>query len=73
MVEGTTVDGRSPANQLRLVVYPILYTLKKKHARCRISSIDSSFEEVKKSHMPMNDDDDDDDDDYYYYYYYYYS
>ena len=26
MVKGTTVDGRSPANQLRLVVYPILYT-----------------------------------------------
>ena len=23
--KGTTVDGRNPANQLRLVVYPIIY------------------------------------------------
>ena len=36
-----TVDGRNPANQLRLVVYPIVY--KVVHPRwCRISSIKSS-------------------------------
>ena len=44
--EITTVDGRYPANQLRLVAYPNLIPLFTSflHPRwCRISSINSSF------------------------------
>ncbi len=42
-INTTTVDGRNPANQLRLVVYPIIYrVLYIRDPRwCRISSINS--------------------------------
>ena len=39
----STVDGRNPANQLRLVVYPIIYKVFIHPKWCRISSINSHF------------------------------
>ena len=36
-----TVDGQNPANQLRLVVYPIIYEVFLHPRWCRISSINS--------------------------------
>ena len=38
-----TVDARNPANQLRLVVYPIIYRVLYIPGWCWISSINSTF------------------------------
>ena len=42
-LKNATVDGRNPANQLKLVVCPNIYKVSLHPRQCRISSINSMF------------------------------